>query len=124
MEDLYEELWGNDLPIAEFSIRIPDPQFYLEPGYRVRLQRAETNAFPLTGVSSSMTEKVFKKLQTMNTLPCGLRHLLICEEYAHVETLLLRLESETWSGLDPGVNHPLSSSKLDFQVSGQPGSGM
>lgn len=117
MQDLYTELWGKSPSgiIEEFTIEVPKPQFCREPGFR-----AGVHDFPLTGILEQKTYQVLKKLQITNKLPCGLKKLLVTKEYAHVESLLRNAERKKWSD---GTDEPSVFAKLDFQISGQPGSG-
>ncbi|KAL0640431.1 squalene synthetase-like protein [Maublancomyces gigas] len=118
MRDLCTELWGKESPsdiIEEFTIEVPKPQFCREPGFR-----AGAHDFPLTGALEQKTYQVLQKLQTTNKLPCGLKKLLVTKEYVHVENLLRDAERKKWSD---GTDEPSVFAKLDFQISGQPGSG-
>ena len=126
MEDLHNELWlksPSDL-IQEFSVEVPEPHFVLQPGYQFQLQPAGIDDFPLIGVSPRMKEWKYQKLETTNKLPCGESSLLVRPEYIRIERLLESAASSKWTETPPKKGSPLRSANLDYEVSGQPGSGM
>lgn len=124
MENPRAELWGKHSfsgIFEEFTIEVPQPQVYLEPGYRNRPRRAGVYDFPLAGIRERTANQVFRRLETTNKLPCGLRKLLVIKEYVHVESLLQDVESEKWSG---ETSEPEDDSIKDFEMAGQSGSGI
>jgi hypothetical protein len=125
-EELHKELWGKDKEfsgIEDATISVPLPQFSLEPGYGFRMNQASLRDFPLTGISLQKEVKTFKKLRTENAMPCGTKRLLVRSEYDHIEKILKEAEVEKWSRASSASGSPPPGTTLDYEVSGQPGSG-
>ena len=125
LESLHEELWRKHAGfsgIQDFTIEVPQPQFYLEPGYRSRMEQAGIRDFPLLHNTHKTKVGVFKKLKTTNELPCGSSSLLIRSEHESIEDTLVEAVSSKWAGVNPGED-PKKGEHHDYTVSGQPGSG-
>ena len=126
MENLYKALWLKSPPdfIEKFSVEVPVPHFVQQPGYKFQLRRAGIDNFPLVGVSPRMKVCEYQKLRTTSVLPCGRRSLLVRPEYIQIERLLERAASSIWTETDLEADSPPPEAKLDYKVSGQPGSGV
>jgi hypothetical protein len=127
MENLYNELWLKDSSsnlIQEFSVQVPVPLFLRQPGYKFQLQRASVDHFPLTGITPQVKQQTFKLLQTGSGLPWDPSRFLVRDEYLRIERLLEHVASRKWTKTDPETGRPLQEQKLDYKVSGQPGSGV
>jgi hypothetical protein len=127
MENLYNELWLKDSSsnlIQEFPVQVPVPLFLRQPGYKFQLQRGPVDHFPLTGITPQVKQQTFKKLQTGGQLPCVPSRLLVRDEYLRIEHLLVQVASRKWTQTDPETGLTLPGQKLDYEISGQPGSGM
>lgn len=109
--------------IQDFTVEVPRPQFYLEPRYRSFVKRAGGDELPVLGIMPETEIRVFKRLQTKNALPCGKTPLLIRSEYEEIENFLEEVVSDKWSGPSAG-RCPTIGKKLDYKISGQPGTGM
>jgi len=124
MEEFYEELWGQSshLKITQYEVRVPQPEFYIDPEHRARLG-AQSSSLQLTGISTKEISKRFTKVEMRNYFPPVTSSFICREEYPRIETLLEVTESEKWENKKVG-KRAHSSFPLDYKVSGQPGSGM
>lgn len=109
--------------IQILPVEVPQPQFYLEPEYRSRMKQIGIDDFPLLGIAPKTKTKNCKKLETTNKMPCGTTTLLVRSEYEKVETFLEFIVTDKWSSVT-AAGDPTIEKKLDYIISGQPGSGM
>ena len=87
------------------------------------MKQARLRDFPLTGISPQSRDMVMKELQTKNRMPDGIKSLLVRSEYERIETVLEDAVRRKWSRISTSGG-PIPSARLDYKVSGQPGSGM
>lgn len=121
MQDLYSELWLEQEPvIRERMIHIPHPNYGVRPGFKISLQ----DGYPLPGLVTRRVQTVIKILQVKANLPCGIEKILVRHEYETIRRVLKAAETLKWSGFNPHTGRPSVPSRLDYKVSGQPGSGV
>ena len=124
MRRLYKELWGKPLPIVEeFLVPVPQANYGIRPGYKVDLS-SPPESFTAPLFKSKVKEHVFRKVQVGVPLPCGQMTILIRKEYDKVYQLLVKNEAARWDGVPAHSRIPRPHSNLDYQVSGQPGTGI
>lgn len=109
--------------IQDFTVEVPRPQFYLEPGYRSHMEQAGIPEFPLLGTMPETEVKVLKRLQIKSQIACCPASLLIRPEYEEIEAFLEEAVSDKWSGASDG-RHPMAGKHLDYKISGQEGIGV
>lgn len=121
MQALYSELWGNPGgAIQEFHLDVPEAKYGFRPGYKMCIRKPD---MCLPEFPSRTTSQVFSKLQTEAHLPCGVRKLLVRDEYINIHRRLNRAYRLKWLGSRNHKTDPAPQSQLDYEVAGQPGSG-
>ncbi|KAG0127480.1 hypothetical protein HOY82DRAFT_541919 [Tuber indicum] len=103
MQDLYNELWGKQLPvIEERTFSIPQPKYGFHLGYKANLKEVD-KLFPDPKFEKGKVEKVFK--------------------FERIENELSTVKSKKWSDINTKTGKPAWHLNLDYQMAGQPGSG-
>ncbi|RPA94839.1 hypothetical protein L873DRAFT_1746270 [Choiromyces venosus 120613-1] len=124
MQDLYNELWGKPLPIIqEFRAQVPLANYGIHPGYKITMRSSEMGTFAPPQFESKRQEQVFRMVEVRVNLPCGMRKLLVRPEYDKVRDRLIRAEAARWQGVGHSSGNPAVRRKLDYEISGQPGTG-
>jgi len=119
MEALYDELWVRQIyVIREFTVEVPYPHYGVRPGYRITLEKTS----PLPDIVTRRIQQVFKMLVVSVDLPCGVRRLLVRDEYEDMQAMLHSKVVEKWATVGHD-GRPSTFEHLDYKVSGQPGSG-
>ena len=119
MKELYEAVWGQESRfIREFTVLVPRAEYGIRPGYRVTMRPSKMGAFAPSEFTMKRQMKSFKVMEVGAVLPCGTKRILIRPEYETIRRRLIRAEKERRLGASR------SSTKLDYQISGQPGIGM
>lgn len=125
MQDLYYELWGKRLPIIkDFSVQVPQSNYGLRPGYKIDMKSSTIGSFVPPGFRSKKKQEVFQKVEFESFLPCGVKQLLVRKQYKDLHLLLKRAEKLRWQGAAKSSVIPGVRAKLDYQISGQPGTGV
>ncbi|KAG0130296.1 hypothetical protein HOY82DRAFT_382825 [Tuber indicum] len=124
MQDLYHELWGRELPITqEFIAQVPQADYGIRPGYKMSMRPSATGTFSLPQFMAKRKQQSFKLIEVGGNLPCGVKKLLIRPEYEKIRQRLIRAEEARWDGVGQRSVNPRVSARLDYDVSGQPGTG-
>ncbi|PUU80388.1 hypothetical protein B9Z19DRAFT_975098 [Tuber borchii] len=123
MQDFYRDMGGKpaSLKITEFEVEIPQPEFYIDPEYRVRVGSVNAS-FQLTGISPKTISKRFTKVEAGNFCAPINSSFILRKEYIRMEKLLQEKESAKWIDKKEGKRRS-GGVALDYKVSGQPGSG-
>jgi len=124
MEALYTELWGNeDAIIKEFCVAVPQAQLGILPAYKISIRQSGSASFSPPEFLSERQKQSFWMLETKKTLPCSTKKFLIRHEYKYLLHLLELVKAGKWPVVPPGDNESAVRSRLDYEISGQPGSG-
>jgi len=119
MKKLYDKVWGKESQIIrEFTVLVPRAEHGIRPGYKVTIRQSGMEAFAPSEFTSKRQMIPFKIMEVGVVLPCGSRSLLVRPEYETIRRRLVRAEKARREGAKR------SSTRLDYEVSGQPGIGM
>ncbi|KAG0638815.1 hypothetical protein HOY80DRAFT_922315 [Tuber brumale] len=124
MHDLYNELWGQGLPIIqEFMVQVPLADYGIHPGYKIHMGSSSRESFVPPKFKSTRDIQLFQMVEVEADLPCGVRRLLVRQEYHKVQEMLIRTEAQRWEGVRMDNTTPAVIARLDYEISGQPGTG-
>jgi len=131
MEDLYDKLWNKNLPIIQSrKFTIQRPRHGFRPGYMVSLEATEYETFLDPEFALRKKRKSFKVLNIALDskwnlkLPCGTSRLLVRTEFEAIEHELVEMAIKKWELVDSDTGIPRADIKLDYNLTGQPGSGV
>ncbi|PUU82311.1 hypothetical protein B9Z19DRAFT_1120916 [Tuber borchii] len=123
MEDLYYELWGQPLPVNKnYEVQVPVANYGLRPGYKIGMKLSRVGTFVPPEFRSKREKKVFTMMEVTAYLPCGVQKLLVRPQYDALRHKLIRAENTRWLGAGKSLI-PAVRGKLDYEISGQPGTG-
>ena len=115
MQDLYYELWGKRLPIIkDFKVQVPQSNYGLRPGYKIDMKWSIIGAFVPPGFRSKKKQEVFQKVDLESFLPCGVKQLLVRQQYIDLQLLLKKAEKLRWQGAAKGSVISGVWEKLDY----------
>ena len=124
MQNLYHELWGTENPFMyEFNVEVPQAGNGIHPGYKNTIRPSAMGTPALAKFLANRTEESFKVIKVKAGLPCGVTELLVRPEYEKIYHHLIRAEAARWAGAGQRGWNPGGRALLDFELSGQPGSG-
>lgn len=124
MKQLYKKLWGNPEPIIkEFPVEVPIANYRMDPEYKMNIRSSGNGIFAPPVFEPKTEEQVFRIVDVGVNLPCGMKKLLIRLEQDKVYQQLIKKEAIRWKGVRKRSKIPNVDSKLDYEISDQPGTG-
>jgi len=131
MDKLYDKMWNNDLPVIQSrKFSILRPQHGFRPGYKVSLEATEYETFLDPQFALRKKRRFFKVLnialdsKSGLKLPCGKSRLLVRPEFEAIEHQAVEIGLKKWEFVDSDTGIPQDDLKLDYNITGQPGSGV
>ena len=119
MEALYKELWGKSPLIMEhFLQEIIEPEYAVPPGHMINGDEKNKETSPVPQLSQT-GDLGIRIVTVASKVPVGQRIFLARHEY---DQIILKLRWAEAKRFSPGGTLQ-SAGKLDYNISGQPGSG-
>ena len=122
MEALFDELWGRDSEegiFEDYVLEVPQAQCGVRPGYKSSVEYSVNKLNSILKSLPVRRQKV-KIVRVSSRVPVGHSVLLARDHYDIIREKLIIAEEERFSSNGIKKMH----AKRDFEISGQPGSGM
>jgi len=131
MHNLYDALWGQKGSIiTKLKVKVPQAKNGISPGYKMTIPQCVSGDLTESNFLSTPEEHSFKAIKLDSdlkaVLPCGVKKLLVRPEYEEIYDRVMKVEAGRWTrdGKRQRCWNEDESTRLDFLLSGQPGTGI